>query len=61
MTNLQVLEKLRARLLKKYAALDAEADGWGDDWEIARQYSSQADGVSFSIAILDDLAKEIEE
>lgn len=60
MTNLQVLEKLRARLLKKYAALDSEADGWKDDWEYARQVDSECNGVSYAIAILDELMKELE-
>ncbi len=61
MTNLQVLEKLRARLLKKFASLDAESESRGYDWETAREFDLQADGVALSVELLDELVKELED
>lgn len=55
------LEILRARLLKKFAALQGEADSRGDDWEIAREFDLQADGVSHAVELLDELAEELED
>ena len=55
MTNLQVLEKLRARLLSRMAKIDAEVgDGGGREsaWIDGKAY-----GVEQSIEILDELVK----
>lgn len=59
MTNLQVLEKLRARLLKKYAALEAEAHLVMCE-ETRYGAICLASGVELSVELLDELGKELE-
>jgi len=59
MTNLQVLEKLRARLLKQIAK--TENDAWVEPNQEARYMTlCIVTGMEMSVEILDELLKELE-